>query len=144
MTWELLPSICWGWAWGWWRWGWISCPSLCQTLDPNALPSGVRCGLAYSTVHLARLVHHILERVRGPRLTWRSLCRLHLPTDSRSPLFLLVLHCCYLPIAILGIRLLILPLVETSVVVVEIGGVVVFVVVEIVVPLDLAPLAPVG
>src|SRR3954471_963336 len=50
LTWKLLPSICW--RWGWW-WGWISRSSLCQTLNPNALSSGVRCGLAYSTVHLA-------------------------------------------------------------------------------------------
>src|ERR1041385_9300696 len=98
-------------------------------------------------MHLAGLVHHVLKCVWGPGLTWRPFCRLQLPTASRSPLFLLVLHCCYLPIAILGIRLLILPLVETSVVViVEIGGVVVVVVVvvEIVVSVDLAPLASVG
>jgi hypothetical protein len=96
-------------------------------------------------MHLAGLVHHVLKCVWGPGLTWQSFCRLHLPTASRSPLFLLVLHCCYLPIAILGIRLLILPLVETSVVIVEAGGVVVVIVAaKVAVPLDLAPLAPIG
>src|ERR1041385_5228541 len=34
-------------------------------LDPDALPSGMRCGLANSTVHLAWLVHHVLEGVWG-------------------------------------------------------------------------------
>src|SRR4051812_22684386 len=121
----LVVGLAWG--WGWWR-GWISCSSLCQTLNPNALLSGVRCGLAYCTMHFAGLVHHALKGVWGPGLPWQPFCRLLLPTASRNPLFLLVLHCCYLPIAILGSRLLILSLVKTCVVaigVVEIGGVVV-------------------
>ena len=97
------------------------------------------CQLHYA---FSGLVHHVLKGVWGPDLILRPLCRLLLPTASRSPLFLLMLHYCYLPIAILGIRLLILPLVKTCVVVVEIG--VVVVVAKVVVPLDLAPLAPIG
>ena len=97
-------------------------------------------------MHFAGLVHHVIKGVWGPDLTLRPFCRFLLPTASRSPLFLLLLHYIYLPIAILGIRLLVLPLVEACVVVV-VGGVVeigVVVVAKVVVPLDLAPLAPIG
>src|ERR1041385_5612707 len=110
-------------------------------LDPDALPSGMRCGLADSTVHLAWLVHHVLEGVRGTNWPLRSLCRLLPPTPSRRPWCILLLNCSDMSIAILHIRLLILPLVEDVVVVVEVGAGVVEVVL---VALHLAPLAPIG
>src|SRR3954463_14517785 len=100
-------------------------------------------GLADSTMHLAWLVHHVLKGVWGPDRALWSFCRFLPPTASRSPWFILLLHYRYLPIAVLGIRLLIFPLVEASVViVVEVGGVVVGEVVVVV--LHLAPLAPIG
>src|SRR4051812_18126360 len=105
------------------------------------------------------MVQHIFNGVWGPNLALlslalRSLCRFLPPTASCSPLILLLLDHCYLPIAILGIRQLVLPPVEACVVfvvgggggggggVVEVGiggGVV-----EIGVALVLVPLAPIG
>src|ERR1041385_2810711 len=87
-------------------------------LDPDALPSGMRCGLADSTVHFAWLVHHVLKGIWGPDRALWSFYRFLPPTASRSPLFILLLNYCHLSIAILGIRLLILPLIEACVVVV--------------------------
>src|SRR4051812_18480914 len=98
------------------------------------------CGLADSAVHLAWMVHHVLEAIRGPDQALWSFCRLLSPTASRGPWSILLLHYCYLPIAVLDIQLLIPPLVKISVVVFEVGGGVV----EVVVALHLAPLASIG
>ena len=105
------------------------------------------CGMpaCRSTVILARRIHHVIEGVFGPDWwpSWelRPLAGLHLLTASCSPWCLLVLNGGHLPIAILSIRLLILPLV----IVVEVTGVGVVVgVVVVVVAVVLAPFTPTG
>src|SRR4051812_27870793 len=99
------------------------------------------CGLAGSTVHLAWLVHHVLEGVWGADRALWSFRRFLPPIASHNPWFILLMDYCPLPIVLLSIQLLIFPLVETSVaVVVEVvvGGGVVEVVVVV---LHLVPLA---
>ena len=78
----------------------------------------------------------------------RSLRRFLPPAASCSPLILLLLDYCYLPVAILGVRLLIFSLIETSVAIAVVVVVVVVVVrsgvVEVGVALQLAPVQTIG
>src|SRR4051812_2511414 len=66
--------------------------------------------LAWTAVHLAWLVQHVLECILGLHWPLRLCIWLHLPTASCSPLFLLIMDSGHLPTAILSIWLLILPL----------------------------------
>jgi len=125
-----------------WRWWWESLVTLSYALCPIALPSGMRRCLARTAVHLAWLIQHILKGILGPNC-WPSLplrllsglYRGYLPTAPCSPWCLLTLYCSHLPVAILHIRLLILPLSSAElttvlvVVAVEVIGVVVVAVV---------------
>src|SRR4051812_18092486 len=90
-------------------WRWESFIILGNALRPVALPSGMRCGLARSVMHLARLVMHVLKSVLRLYWTLWLLTRHHSPTDPCSPLCLLALHCSHMLTAIVSIQLLVLP-----------------------------------
>src|ERR1043165_6376610 len=100
--------------------------------------------LADPTMELAWCLQHIIHGVWWLnslllRSAMRPFCRFLPSAASCSPLFFLLLNYCYLPAAVLRVRLLIFSLVETRVVVAVLvrSGVV-----EVCVALHLAPLAP--
>src|ERR1041385_7366643 len=67
----------------------------------------MRRRLAWTAIHFAHLVQHVLECILGLHWPLRLRIRLHLPTASCSPLFLLILDSGHLPTAILSVWLLI-------------------------------------
>ena len=79
--------------------------------------SGVCDGFVLPIVIFAWCIQHILKGVFAVLLPLRLLPGLLTPTASCSPWSLCVLHCSDLPIAILSIRLFILPLVVVILVV---------------------------
>ena len=61
-------------------------------------------------MQLARCIQHVIERVLGLHLAWRSHIGTWPPTATCSPWILLILDCGHLPTAILSVWLLIFAL----------------------------------